>query len=386
MNPPIQKLSKQQIKKLEELTGEPRPKRKSIDLHQALGAIEEYIKEQKSMPGITNIVGVHLEGPYISRNCKGAHDETVIQDTIDYNSVMEIITAHPGISQWKFTIGPDLVGALQFMQDLKLHKEELDARGISILINAGHSNPSPEKMRAFMNYPQAVGVTHCGNACGESAQRPRTDKSPLSDIHIKSNLVNWVVKESAYNQQTYPGIELIVDGRHLTQEFVEYITKNIDAKTINLVTDALGPAGLSDGRYMLGTLHIYKKGEAFYLADPSKPGEAYTTNPPTLAGGAAPLHACAHRFSEWAFFKEKSVTAKLNAMFHSAIENPRKSSLSSSAIQKLPDINNFIIVAPDCKLVLSMCNGAASYAAEEQVIKYLDKLERSPDLPLARIK
>jgi hypothetical protein len=66
-----------------------------------------------------------------------------------------------------------------------------------------------------------------------------------------------------------------------------------------------------------------------------------------------------------------------DALFRSAIENPRKSALSPSAIQKLPDANNFVIVAPDCKLVLSICNGAASYVAEDQVIKYLDKPEAS---------
>ena len=323
-------------------------------LVKAIHAIDAYIQEQAAnpTPGLAQIVGVHLEGPFIAKNCKGAHDIHALQDSLSLGKFKEIIAAAPNIKEWKMTIAPDLPGADEFIQSVK----ELEKDGISVKIFIGHSNPDAAQIDRAVK-AGAAGFTHLGNACMETCSR---ESRKLESHDAQSNLVKWVLD---HPEACPNGVELIVDGMHLSQSFVSLIKDKI-GKKIMLVTDALGAAGLSDGQYKLGTLNIRKDGNSFYLSDVNgdfimKDGtlpDGSKGKVKSLAGSAAPLSHCIETYYQW-MAKDESVDQRMAAVYSAVITNPRNSSLSTAALQKLDDDKNFVIFNDQGKLVMSLCHG-----------------------------
>lgn len=321
-------------------------------LTKALHAINEYVAQnQQPKPGHAQIVGVHLEGPFIAKNCKGAHDIHALQDSLSIDQFKEIIAHAPHIKEWKLTIDPELPGAQEFMR----HAKELEKDGVNVKVFVGHSNPSADQIdRAVQS--GVAGFTHVVNACMETCSR---EARPLSAQDAKSNMVQWLLN----HPETAPaGVELIVDGVHLSKEFVTLITAKLRDK-IMLVTDALGPAGLSDGIYKLGTLDIRKDGNSFYLADANggfimKDGtlpDGTKGKVKSLAGSAAPLSHVMKTYFQW--LQNLSIEERMRALYAAVITNPRTSSLTLAAQQKLDDQNNYVIINDNGELVTSMVHG-----------------------------
>lgn len=314
-------------------------------LVKSLQAIDAYFQKQESnpMPGFTRIVGIHLEGPFIAKDCKGAHDILALQDRISLEQFKEIISNAPHIHEWKMTIAPDLPGAQEFIRDVK----ELEKDGISVKVFLGHANPDKDQIQNAIE-AGAVGFTHLGNACMETCCR---EMHALEVTDATSHLVQWVLENP---ESCPPGVELIVDGVHLSQSFVSLIKRVIGNKIV-LVTDALGPSGLADGNYKLGTLYIQKKGNSFYLAEKEKIGSLVFEK---LAGSAASLSHCIQTYAQWAKCDNMGTEEDLmKSIYFAAVENPRISSLSKKALEKLPEDKNFSIFNAQGELVMSLCNG-----------------------------
>lgn len=294
---------------------------------------------KKSTPGATKIVGVHLEGPFIAANCKGAHDGKILQHAINYDRFMDIISVAPAIKQWKVTLAPELPGAIDFLLELKKNKEQLTKNGFSIKVNIGHSNANKTKIKKALA-AGAIGFTHLGNACAEECHRVGNDPR-----QAKSNITQYVID----NIESIPphGVEIIADGKHLSTAFLKHITTYLGNKLL-LVTDALGPTGCEDGIYRFGTLAIVKVGRAFYLANDRN----------KLAGSAATLAFCAENFVATAC-ADKTITEKLDALHNATVFNSRKSSLDDETIQVLAQesAKNGVLLGPDGKLIFSLVHG-----------------------------
>ncbi|WP_454780393.1 N-acetylglucosamine-6-phosphate deacetylase [Legionella sp. WA2022007384] len=323
-------------------------------LKKSLIKINDFILKQDLSPtaGHTQIVGVHLEGPFIAKSCKGAHAEDALQDSISLEKFRDIISVAPNIKQWKITIAPDLPGAEEFIKQTKALEQE----GIFVKVFIGHCNPSDKEVIGRAVAAGACGFTHLGNGCQESCSR-ETRELTLNDS--KSHVVQWILE----NPDRCPaGVELIVDGVHLSHSFISLIQNTIKNKII-LVTDALGPTGCKDGAYKLGALDIFKEQNSFYLADnkgdfllkkgilPS--GEYGLVK--TLAGSAAPLSLCAQKYFE--SMSNELLENRMDSMYAALITNPRMTSLSVERIQNLPDDKNFSIFNRNGQLILSSCNG-----------------------------
>jgi N-acetylglucosamine-6-phosphate deacetylase len=269
---------------------------------------------------------------------------------------MTILAYAPRINNWKITLAPDLPGAMEFIK--RLCEEQTKQKPLSIKINIGHSNAPVEFINQSMRLG-AAGITHCGNACKE----PHCRQANVTKQDITSHLVQWVLNNP---QQCPPGIELIVDGHHLSESFVQLIFKTIGHK-INLITDALGATGLADGAYTLGTLPIYKKGIIFYVENAGIESE------PLLAGSAASLYDCAQRFSRWTD-EPGQQNHRINAIYFASVYNPRISSLSSSLIQALnADNQNGVLFNDEGKLVLSLCQGKI-WGHPHEINKLMEKV------------
>lgn len=325
-----------------------------VSLKKALIKINGFIQkqEQNPIPGQTQILGAHLEGPFISKHCKGAHAEEVLQESISMSKFREIINVAPNIKHWKITMAPDLPGAEEFIKQSKVLEQE----GIFVKVFIGHCNP--ESMDAIDRAIDAgaCGFTHLGNACQEPCSR---DVRELSIHDAKSHLVQWVLNNP---ERCPPGVELITDGVHLSASFISLIHNTIKNKII-LVTDALGPTGCKNGLYKLGSLDICQEQASFYLTNGTgdflmKEGILPTGEKglvKILAGSAAPLSLCVQKYFE--AMPQATVEQKMDFLHAALITNPRMSSLSNEAIKNLVDTNNFSVFNNKGQLILSSCHG-----------------------------
>ena len=171
----------------------------------------ELIKANKDKEEI-GVLGLHIEGPYISVEKKGIHRPEYIRVLSD-EIVQKIADAGPEVTKI-ITIAPEKA-------EVK-HLKTLKNAGINIAI--GHSNATYEECMEKKEYFNCA--THLYNAM-----------SPLESR--KPGVIGFLFN----NDTTNCGI--IVDGFHMEYPAVE-IAKKILKERLYLVTDAVSPAGTTD--------------------------------------------------------------------------------------------------------------------------------------------
>ena len=168
------------------------------------------------------ILGVHLEGPFISARRLGTHPATSRRDP-DAELLERLLEA----GQVRLvTLAPELPGALALV-DL------LHARGVAVSL--GHSDATAAEANAAFDRGVRA-VTHVFNA-----MRPFTHRDPgiVGAALVRSDVV----------------LQVIVDGVHLDPDTVRLLWR-VAAGRFALVTDAVAGAGLDSGAYTLGSTEI----------------------------------------------------------------------------------------------------------------------------------
>lgn len=169
--------------------------------------------------------GIHLEGPFLAPEKKGAHPlERLIDPTPD---VVERLIAAGGPALRMITMAPE-----------RAHSMEAIRRfcEAGVVVAFGHSNADDETCRASIA-AGATAATHLFNAMnGIHHRKPGPVPPLLADDRVL--------------------IELICDGVHLHPGIVRLAFDNAGADRIALVTDAMSATGSADGRYMLGQLAV----------------------------------------------------------------------------------------------------------------------------------
>ncbi|HXP21662.1 MAG TPA: amidohydrolase family protein [Streptosporangiaceae bacterium] len=166
------------------------------------------------------VLGIHLEGPFIARNRRGAHNPAWILDP-DPALIDELLAAGSGLVR-VVTLAPELDGALAAIRQLAQ---------AGVLVSVGHSDATGHQVSAAAMCGARM-VTHLFNA-----QRPMHHREPgvvgqaLSDVRLTSGL--------------------IADLRHVSGQ-VAAIAFAAAPGRICLVTDAAACAGMPPGRYVLG--------------------------------------------------------------------------------------------------------------------------------------
>lgn len=171
-----------------------------------------------------NILGIHLEGPYIAHEQRGAQDPKYIKDP-DQDEYMEILNYSDDIVRW--TIAPERPGALQLGR-------VLTERGI--ICSIGHSNAIYEQVLEAYEHGFNL-ITHLYS--GMSMVR-----------RINTFRYAGVVESSYLIDDMY--VEVIADGIHLPPSLLKLIYKIKGADRICLVTDSMRAAGMPEGEYILG--------------------------------------------------------------------------------------------------------------------------------------
>lgn len=204
-------------------------------IHQALSILSKFMQLPKS-PGTAEILGVHLEGPFLNPDKRGAHPaEYLLPLTVeevkrvlgDYRSLVKIITLAPELDETE-TVIPYL-------------------KNLGITVSLGHSMATANQAnRAFAQ--GASMVTHGFNA--------------MPSLHHRHpGLLGAAI--------IHPDVKcgLIADGQHVCPTMMEILLKASDYdQGIFLVSDALSPLGLPDGIYGWDQREIaVKKGTAQLL-------------------------------------------------------------------------------------------------------------------------
>lgn len=168
--------------------------------------------------------GIHLEGPWISRNYCGAHDPATLRDP-DPDDVARMMDIGEGrISM--VTIAPELPGAVTSI-------ERIVATGAIAAL--GHTGADADHARAAVDAGATV-ATHLFNAM-----------PPL--LHRAAGPVGVLLTDPRVT------VELISDGHHLGPEVVS-LTMTTARERSALITDAMAAAGAGDGIYVLGDLEV----------------------------------------------------------------------------------------------------------------------------------
>ena len=184
----------------------------------------------------SQLLGLHLEGPYFSMSQRGAQDQRFIRKP-DKKEYMEILKYSDEILRW--TIAPELDGALE-LGTLLLNE--------NILPCIGHSDAVYEDViRAF-----ECGYTHVTHLYSGMSGVRRINAYRYSGIVESAFLLDEMT------------VEIIADGCHLPASLLKLIYKIKGADHIALITDSCRAAGMNVDETILGSL---KNGQRAIVED-----------------------------------------------------------------------------------------------------------------------
>src|SRR6478672_2337702 len=168
------------------------------------------------------ILGMHLEGPFLSPNRLGTHEASSRRDP-DLPLLERLLDAGP---VRLMTLAPELAGAGALI-------DELLARGV--VVSLGHTDANAAQANAAFD-AGARGVTHLFNA-----MRPLLHRDP------------GIVGAALARDDVY--VSIIIDDILLVPETARTVWKAARERTV-LVSDAIAAAPRNDGPSTLGELAL----------------------------------------------------------------------------------------------------------------------------------
>jgi len=184
----------------------------------AEGGFKKYLEEVSD--GGT-LLGLHLEGPFISSAKKGAQNEDFIRNP----SIPEYRKWREELGQYLrvLTLAPEVDGALEVIEE---------AASDGVLVAAGHTNATYEETRKAMDR----GLSHAAHFF-----------NGMRSLHHREPGVI-----GAFLENPSATLELILDGAHLHPAIVRLVWAAAGPERVVLVTDSMRAAGMPDGTYDLG--------------------------------------------------------------------------------------------------------------------------------------
>jgi N-acetylglucosamine-6-phosphate deacetylase len=232
---------------------------------------EAITHQQHPDPYAAKILGVHLEGPFLHPDKRGAHPQqhllplnldTLQQVLGDYTDIIKLVTLAPELDPSGETI--------KYLRDR------------NIIVSLGHSTANAEQTRLAIAQGATM-VTHAFNA--------------MPSLHHRDV---GLLGEAILSDRVWCG--LIADGVHVSPEMIKLLYRM--KKQIFLVSDALAPLGLPNGNYPWDDRQITIKNATARLPDG------------TLSGTTLPLINAVNNLVSWG-------VCEIQQAIDSAIDNPR---------------------------------------------------------------
>lgn len=192
--------------------------------------IQSFKAAKKLNTSGSGLIGLHLEGPYLSPAMSGAQDPRYLKepDPAEYLPLVE----DADIRRW--SVSPELPGALEMGRHLRDH---------GILAAIAHTNANYDTVLAAMD----AGYTHITHfySCTSTVSRDR-------GYRIAGAL------EAGYLEDDLT-VEVIADGKHLPPSLLRLVYKSKGHDRTALVSDSMRAMGMPEGEYILGDVHEGQK-------------------------------------------------------------------------------------------------------------------------------
>ena len=217
---------------------------------QTLKTIKEAVKHQEAQKNghenCADLLGIHLEGPFLSSEYKGAMPEHLLQ-----KANMPLLKEYQDRAEGNIryiTISPEVEGLID---DIPAMKE------LGITVAIGHSGADYDtSWKAINNGAECC--THTFNAM------------KLLHQHFPA------IMGAALESDIY--CEAICDGRHLHPGTVRLLLKVKGLDKVVAITDSIMAAGLPDGRYKLGVNDVIVEDGDAKLENGVRAGSTLTQN------------------------------------------------------------------------------------------------------------
>ncbi|MYC81707.1 MAG: N-acetylglucosamine-6-phosphate deacetylase [Acidobacteria bacterium] len=178
----------------------------------------------RPLPG-AHMLGLHLEGPFINPEKRGAHSARHIRPPSTL--ILEQLLARSGHRVKLITLAPEVEGSLELIRF---------ARSRGVVVSLGHSNATLEETMAAIDLG-AGNATHLFNAMRSFSHRdPGILGAVLTTPRIRA--------------------ELIADGVHVSPAAVDLCLRCKGAGRILLISDAVSATGMPEGQYRLADMEI----------------------------------------------------------------------------------------------------------------------------------
>ena len=201
--------------------------------------IDDLERQLDTVSGITAgdplVLGAHLEGPFLAKGHRGAHDLTLLREP-DQRSVNRLLQAGRG-SIRQITLAPELPGGIAALRRF------VDA---DVLVAIGHTDVNyADALVAFA--AGATLLTHAFNG--------------MNGIHHRApGPVLAAIRSAGVT------LEVINDGTHVDPEIVRLAFDEAPGR-VAFITDAMAAAGAPDGEYALGGLRVVVRDRIARLAE-----------------------------------------------------------------------------------------------------------------------
>ena len=170
------------------------------------------------------ILGSHLEGPFLDVGHKGAHTASLLRDPTA-EAIEQLFEAGEGTIR-QVTLAPELPGGLDAIRRVVGH-------GAAAAV--GHTAADRAQTQAAFDAGATI-LTHAFNAMkGLHHREPGPVGAALSDPRVR--------------------LEVIADGVHVHADVIRMLGVSAPGR-VALVTDAMAAAGAADGAYELGGLAV----------------------------------------------------------------------------------------------------------------------------------
>lgn len=282
-------------------------------IRKVLQSLASY-KDNNSRAGVAEMLGIHLEGPFINKEQKGAQSEDAI---LTPNS--------PLFKEWQ-KLSRGAIRIVTFAPELDTNFELLkELQRAGVIPSMGHTNASYNETVQVIGH----GITHATHLF-----------SGMKGLHHRDP---GVVGGALLHDEVY--VEVIPDGIHFHPDLLKLIGRMKGLERILVITDGIRAKGMPDGIYDLG-------GQEVTVQE----GKCILTSNGSLAGSIVTMNDARRNVAKWlglSIMEQLQITSVNQAKRLGLFE--RKGSIQAG---KDADI---VILGLNGEIEMTICRGAIAF-------------------------